>query len=149
MCTLVTCFILWKKIHADRHVANWQVLLLNNQRQQKNKVQTQAPWWRTWWSIEILLMSSMHFLTYSVSKFHLLSIIFWSTFIAIMSIFARPKIVEKHELQRHLTLDHVMYIIKGQPKLHTFMGHDVDPMAHKEAKSQFETSKSNLQFNLT
>ncbi|CAK9193680.1 unnamed protein product [Sphagnum troendelagicum] len=50
-----------------------------------------------------------------------------------MSIFARLKIVEKHEFQRHLMLDHVMYIIKGHPKLHTFVGHDVDPMAHKEA----------------
>jgi hypothetical protein len=28
MCTPVTCFILWKKIPCNRHVANWQDLLL-------------------------------------------------------------------------------------------------------------------------
>ncbi len=68
-----------------------------------------------------------------------------------MNIFARLKIVEKHELQRHLTLDHVMYIIKGHPKLHTFIGHDVDPMAHKEAIITIGNKqvKSTIQSNLT
>ncbi len=68
-----------------------------------------------------------------------------------MSISARLKTVEKHELQRHLTLDHVMYIIKAHPKLHTFIGHDVDPMAHKEAIITIGNKqvKSTIQSNLT
>jgi len=68
-----------------------------------------------------------------------------------MSISARLQIVEKHELQRHLTLDHVMYIIKAHPKLHTFIGRDSDPMAHKEAIITIGNKqvKSTIQSNLT
>jgi hypothetical protein len=42
MCTPVTCFILGKKFHANRHVANWQDLLLLDPLEQSKRTVEQS-----------------------------------------------------------------------------------------------------------
>jgi 16S rRNA (cytosine(1402)-N(4))-methyltransferase len=73
----------------------------------------------------------------------------------ITSMFANGKSVETETETQGLfvkgtEMDHIMQIIEAHPELHTFIGLDVDPVAHEEARSRLEaTSTSTLmQLNL-
>jgi len=71
----------------------------------------------------------------------------------ITSMFANGKSVETQTqglFVKGTEMDHIMQIIEAHPELHTFIGLDVDPVAHEEARSRLEaTSTSTLmQLNL-
>lgn len=73
----------------------------------------------------------------------------------ITSMFANGKSVETETETQGLfvkgtEMDRIMQIIEAHPELHTFIGLDVDPVAHEEARSRLEaTSTSTLmQLNL-